>query len=151
MSPDFQTLEAFQHDRVASQPWRQTTNGAPTSLKDIGLEGRLKLVLFEAGWYEVKIIVADERGRMFAFCATDDRGRSEGYNGAFLLGDIEPSPGLPQAQLKTESYQFLFSLVWSFADDPRYQYDKAYQERVRIRLGLSEEDFALFMKEPVLR
>lgn len=96
-----------------------------------------------------RILISDEHGHLFAFCAT--RGNDyNGYGDSFVLGSLRPSRKLVRVELGTKSYQFLFSLLWSFSREPRYQCDHTTLERYRRSLGVSEDEFAELLEEPPL-
>ncbi len=146
---DQAAIAAFQSDPVSKQPWMQAGRHPPTNLKDIGLSGSVHLALFRRTQVDpaFPILLADGHGHLFAFCATSETDYN-GYGDAFLLGDIRPSRRLVKVTPDSEAYRFLFSLVWSFARDSRYQCGPAMLKNVQQRLRLSDEDFAQLLSQP---
>jgi hypothetical protein len=146
---DLPALDRLRENPASVQPWLSGSKKPPESLKDLGLSGELHLALFRRsqGDDAFPIVIADAQGRLFAFCATSETDYS-GYGDAFVLGALRPSRALPRVLPGSASYRFLFSLVWSFADDKRYKPDPAVLEIARNRLRLSTEEFRQLLSEP---
>ena len=146
---DRSALKHLQDDPISAQPWLSGSRRPPESLKDLGLSGELHLVLFRRTQLDpaFPVVLADAKGRLFAFCATSETDYS-GYGDTFLLGAIRPSPTLERVLPGSASYYFLFSLVWSFAKDARYQPDAAILKDAQSRLRLSDEEFRELISEP---
>lgn len=146
---DGAAIAAFRSNPASTQPWMETGRRPPTNLKDIGLSGPLHLALFRRTQSDpaFPILVGDSHGHLFAFCATSETDYN-GYGDAFLLGDIRPKRTLLKITPDSEAYRFLFSLVWSFARDARYQCEAATLKNVQERLRLSDDEFAQLLSQP---
>ena len=146
--PDNLALERLSLDPVSSQPWLQGPRRPPESLADLGLTGQLSLVKYgNPQWEAHDIVVMDETGRMFAFCATIISPYKPGDD-AFILGTTHPQKSAPRVTPDSRSYRFLFDLVWSFADDPRYHYTKRQAETLRTSMHLTDEEFEIIIHKP---
>lgn len=146
---DYAALTAFQRAPVESQPWMLGERMPPTKKEDLGLHGKLSLAVFSRSQSDpaYPILLADSDGHLFAFCATSETDYS-GYGDAFVLGALRPSTRLVRVRPGTDSYRFLFSLVWSFARDTRYQCSRETLEKARASLHLSEAEFRELMSKP---
>jgi hypothetical protein len=113
---DPECIRRVEDDPLASPPWLRSRQRAPIRLRDLGLSGKLSLVDCGRGVSDpaFRVLISDEHGHLFAFCAT--RGNDyNGYGDSFVLGALRPSRKLEKVELGTKSYQFLFSLLWSFS------------------------------------
>jgi hypothetical protein len=146
---DYAALAALQNAPVKSQPWMMGECKPPTTKADLGLHGKLHLAVFRRSQRDpaYPILIADSDGHLFAFCATSETDYS-GYGDAFVLGALRPSSSLIRVHPGSDSYRFLFSLVWSFAKDERYQCSRETLEKARASLHLSEAEFRELMSEP---
>jgi len=146
---DFDAISLFVSDPAAVAPWTKSQRLPISSIKDIGLSGKVRLAKFgpkatEAGY---PVLMADDRGHMFGFCATNVTDYN-GFGDSFILGTLSPSRRFLRVLPGTPTYEYLFSLVWSFSQDQRYQCSPAYLEKIRSRLRLSPEDFRRFLSKP---
>ena len=148
VTPDNMALERLSLNPVSSQPWMQGPKRPPESLADLGLKGRLCLVKYgNPRWEAHDIVIMDERGRMFAFCATIISPYSPGDD-AFILGTTRATKSALQVKPDSRSYSFLFDLIWSFADDPRYHFTKRQAEILRTSMHLTDEEFEIITHKP---
>jgi hypothetical protein len=141
-------IGTFVRNHPESQPWLAGPKTPPICISDLGLEEPVTLVDYDTylDGGSQKCVLADSKGHYFVFCTANPSVKEPP---SFLLG-VDHWSAKPALRVSagSKSYQFLFDLIWSFADDPRYQIpadvirktlescpDDESREFIRRRLG----------------
>ncbi|MEO5958454.1 MAG: hypothetical protein ABIZ49_05560 [Opitutaceae bacterium] len=144
-------FDRIRNDPIRSQPWMQGARLPPTTLEDLGLHGKLSLSALAGGKTEwgTHVIVSDSHGNLFGFFSAQARiGVTDDFKEVFWLGGLARSKDLVRVDAWSPSYRFLFSLVWSFARDDRYQPSRETLEKARQHANLTESELTELLTEP---
>jgi hypothetical protein len=140
-------VAAFEQAPTQAQPWLCGDRKPPLSIADLGLQGEVRLLAddpyLDGGSQE--FVLSDNAGHYFVFCTSNP----EATEPAFLLGTKHfTEPQICRVAIGSASYQFLFDLIWSFAENPRYQLTPEERGQLRLACGASKEKFDLMLKKP---